>query len=307
MNGSYQPKLSIVFLNYNRLLETRYTVSQLKSLMENRGDLEIIAVDNASTDGTGEYLRSQRDWLTLVDMDRNLGIGGLNEGFKQAQGRYLLILDDDSHPHDSATVESLIQCLDTRSKVGVVACRIESPSGEPVRTWHLPPNDTPGPSMAFVACGFAIRRELFEAVGWFPAEFFLYQNEVEVAIRVMLQGYEIYYEPGCRVVHRESPGGRTSWRRVYFPTRNTIWIIRRYFPFPQAAYLIGSRLCLGFVRALQYGEFSWYSKAVKEAFSTPIERKVLPPAMRKRLRPFWRENSLWHHVIDRSSWDRFKY
>ena len=46
------PKLSIVFLNYNRLNETRYTSAHLQQLITGRRDIEVIAVDNDSTDGT---------------------------------------------------------------------------------------------------------------------------------------------------------------------------------------------------------------------------------------------------------------
>ena len=304
MNTDCQPKLSIVFLNYNRLAETQRTVMSLRSLVANRDDIEVIAVDNGSADGTKAYLRSNAYWLTVVEMNHNMGIAGLNEGFKHAIGDYVLVLDDDSHPHDEASLDILISCLDTRPEVGVVACRIESPDGQPVRTWHLPRTDRPGTSMAFVGCGFAIRRKLFERVGWYPERFFLYQNEIEVAICVMREGYQIYYEPRCRVVHRESITGRASWRQVFFPTRNTIWIIRRYFPFPEAAYLIFSRLCMGFIRAVQSGEFKWYYKAVKDAFGEQIKPEVLPQSLYRGLSTFWKQNSLWHQLTERLSRQR---
>ena len=51
-----QTKLSIVFLNYNRLAETRYTLAQLSRLLEHRQYVEDIAVDNGSQDGTREFL-----------------------------------------------------------------------------------------------------------------------------------------------------------------------------------------------------------------------------------------------------------
>ncbi len=301
INRGYQapPKLSIVFLNYNRVKETRYTLAQLSYLLESRHDVEVIAVDNGSTDGTEEFLQTQTDWVRVVRLPTNTGIAGYNEGFKQAKGDYLLVLDDDSHPVDEETLNRIIQCLDTRPDVGVVACRIESIKGEAIYTWHLPENDAPGSSMAFVGCGFAIRRTLFEQIGWYPGEFFLYQNEIEVAIKVMRCQYQIYYDPSCRVVHRQSPQGRTSWRQVYYPTRNTIWLIRRYFPFPSAAYLIASRLFFGFLRALQLLEFNWYYRAVFDALHTPIEAEVLPLALRQQLTTFWRQNSILHQLVER--------
>jgi len=291
------PKLSIVFLNYNRLAETRKTVRHLQTLLKNRKDIEVIAVDNASSDGTAEYLQTLTDTLTVVNLDCNAGIAGLNAGFRRARGEYIMVLDDDSHPYDNAALDYLIECLDTRREVGVVACRIEDGEGRPVRTWHLPENDIPGTSTAFVGCGFGIRRELFESVGWYPERFFLYQNEVEVAIRVRQKGWEIFYEPRCLVVHRESPGGRTNRRRVFFPTRNTIWIIRRYFPFPEAAYMIASRLCMGLIRAFQSGEFVFYTEAVKEAFSEPIERDILPRSLCRQFGVFRKQNSVLHQIV----------
>jgi GT2 family glycosyltransferase len=293
-------KLSIIFLNYNRIIETRYTLAQLSRLLESRDDVEVIAVDNGSTDGTREFLRAaSSDWVRVVSLPSNLGIAGYNEGFKQAKGDYLLVLNDDSHPVNSITLDRIIQCLDTRPDVGVVACRIESLKGDAIYSWHLPKNDAPGTSMAFVGSGFAIRRSLFEQIGWYPADLFLYQNEIELAIRVMRSQYKIYYDPNCRVVHRQCPSKCSNWRWVYYSTRNTIWLIRRYFPFPMAAYLIASRLFFGLIHALQLLEFGSYYRAVFDALHTPIEPQVLSPLLRQQLTTFWRRNSVWHQLVAR--------
>jgi GT2 family glycosyltransferase len=288
-------KLSIVFLNFNRVAETRHTCERLKALLAGRAEMEVIAVDNASCDGTGAYLDTQADWLSVVKMPNNGGIAGYNEGFKQARGRYILVLDDDSHPKDFPTLEGLIDTLDNHPEIGVVACAVENAAGETVSTWHLPADQQAGPSMAFVGCGFAIRRDLFEAIGWYPEDFFLYQNEMEVAIQVRRQGFGIHYDPRCRVVHREAAKGRTSWRRVYYPTRNTIWLIRRHFS--GSPYMIFSRLCIGLFRALQAHQLGWYYKAVREAFRHPVPIEPLPRALRLELAEFRRQNSLWHQFF----------
>ncbi len=294
------PKLSIVFLNYNRLHETRYTLEHLHQLLAARpqADIEVIAVDNNSHDGTGAYLETQHDWMQPILLDSNTGIAGYNHGFKQAKGEYILVLDDDSHPVDNRCLDRLIERLDNNPEIGAIACRIEDTQGNITHSWHLPQSEQPCPSLAFVGCGFAIRRELFAKVGWYPEEFFLYQNEIEVAIRVLCEQAQIYYDPECHVVHRQSPIGRGNWRRVYYPTRNTIWIIRRYCPFPIAAYFIASRLFFGLIRAVQTREWRWYFQAVKESFTAPIQRHILPPALRKRLRVFWQQNSVFHHFIE---------
>ncbi len=290
------PLLSIVFLNYDRLHETRQTTERLLALCGNRDDSEIIAVDNGSRDGTARYLESQRG-IRSVLLDRNLGIAGYNEGFKIARGRYLLVLDDDSCPRDAATLGGVIEALETDPGLGIVACHIETPDGRPQWSWHLPKKPVAGPSPFFIGCGFAIRRELFERTGWYPEDFFLYQNEIEVAFRVRQQGYRIEYRPDCRVVHRGTPGQRPGWRRVYFPTRNTLWLIRRHYPQPEAGYLLVSRLLIGLARALQFGELETYLRAVRDAFARPVERQILPAEIRRQSRPFWRQNSLFHQLF----------
>lgn len=288
--------LSIVFLNYNRLNETQYTVSHLQQLLAKRSDIEVIAVDNASNDGTAAYLQQQPD-IQFISLPTNDGIAGYNAGFAKARGDYIFVLDDDSHPVNEETLNRIICCFNNHPETGIIACRIENMQGQAVRTWHLPTDDAPGESMAFVGCGFAIRRNLFAQIGWYPGDFFLYQNEIEVAIQVMAQGFKIHYDPSCRVIHRQAPAGRANWRRVYYPTRNTIWLIRRYFPYPAAAYLITSRLCMGFIRAIQTREIGWYYRAVQEAFAKPIEPQPLPAGLHKRLTTFWRQNSLFHQLI----------
>ena len=150
--------------------------------------------------------------------------------------------------------------------------------------------------MAFVGCGFAIRRSLFEEIGWFPDHFFLYQNEVETAIRVIQRGFRIQYEPCCRVIHRESKTGRTSWRQVYYPTRNTIWIIRRYFNMPEALGMLGSRMLIGLFRAVQTGQMQFFYRAVKEGFSAEIRHEALSPRVSRHLRTFKQHNNLFHHL-----------
>ncbi len=290
------PRLSIVFLNYNRLSDTIFTLSVLKRLCYDKKDVEVIAVDNGSRDGTPDFLNQHLDWIKVVLITRNIGIEALNRGFEKAAGDYIFVLDDDSHPFDEITLNLLIDGFDCNRKTGIIACRIESEDGVPDRTWHLPAADCLGESVAFVGCGFAIRRHLFEKIGWFPGTFFLYQNEIDVAIKVAKLGYHITYDPRCRVVHRTSATGRAHWRQVFYPTRNTIWLIRKYAPFPASLYYIFSRLCFGLARAVQSGEYKWYLMALAQGFKCDIERDCLSPYLCRRFLVLWHQNSLFHHL-----------
>lgn len=292
-------QLSIVFLNFNKLAETKITSTRLLELCAERDDIEIIAVDNGSDDGTTEYLQSQPGIISILLPD-NGGIAGYSAGFNRAQGHYILVLDDDSCPLSLSGIDQAIQTLDQRDDIGLIAAHIQTPEGKPQWSWHLPISNVFSRAPFFIGCGFIIRRDLFAKIGWYPEDFFLYQNEVDVGFKVRLQGYDIFYDPDCIVVHRGKPSQRPGWRRVFFPTRNTLWLIRSYYPQPQASYLILSRLAIGLFSAIRFNELGTYFKAVREGLFQPVTKNILPATLRKSFIPFWKQNSLIHQLLRQS-------
>jgi len=291
-------KLSIVFLNFNKLAETQFTCIALQKLCAERSDIELIAVDNGSEDGTNEYLQAQ-PYIISLSLPDNQGIAGYSAGFDVARGQYILVLDDDSSPANLAGIDHALSILDQRADIGVIAAHIQMPDGNPQWSWHLPKSQTFGISPFFIGCGFIIRRDLFAKIGWYPKDFFLYQNEIDVSFQVRLQGFEIFYDPECVVIHRGTPSQRSGWRRIFFPTRNTLWLIRRYYPQPLASYMISSRIIIGLTRALCFRELKYYFKALKAGLFTPIEKTVLPLSLRKQGETFFRQNSLLHQLLKR--------
>ena len=154
--------------------------------------------------------------------------------------------------------------------------------------------------MAFVGCGFAIRRRLFEDIGWYAGHFFLYQNDVDVAFQVYLKGYSILYDPKCRVVHRLASAHRSRKRQVFYATRNSLWLIRAYYTGLGKTYLLGSRVLIGLVRALQFAEPGAYLRGIRQGFGAPIERRPLPARLHLTFAPFWRQNSFLHQLLRRA-------
>jgi len=289
-------RLSIIFLNYNRLDETRLTTERLLCLCGERHEIEIIAIDNGSTDGTAEFLRAQPRLHTILLPD-NRGIAGYNEGFAQAQGEVLLVLDDDSCPEKAELFDRGLAYFDALPQLGILACAIVARDGRLQYSWHLPASGRAGPSPFFIGCGFFIRRELMQVLGGYPGQFFLYQNEVDLSFRVRQAGYQIVFDPDCRVVHRGEPSQRPGWRRVFYPTRNTLWLIRAYYPQPLAAYMLLSRLLIGWVRAVQFRQFRAFWRGLREGLSYPVEKHFLTAALREEFAPFWRQNSLIHQIF----------
>ena len=126
-------KLSVVIVSWN----TKKILAEcLDSLLLPLGRLnreavqmEVIVVDNGSSDGTLPLIRAQYDWVTLIDTGENLGFpGGNNRGFAACQGEYILLLNPDTVVHGTA-LERLIRFLDENPTAGAVGSRLLNRDG----------------------------------------------------------------------------------------------------------------------------------------------------------------------------------
>lgn len=291
------PTFSIVYLNYNKIAETRRTTEQLLALTRNLDRIEIIAVDNHSSDGTKEYLEEQSPRIKVLPLKDNYGIAGYNEAFKIAQGKYILVLDDDSAPCDNNIFRNFTRIFESSPKIGAIACHIIDETSQDQWSWHLPANKESGISTAFVGCGFAIRRELFKSIGWYPKSFFIYENEAKVAFEIRKAGYEIYYDKTCLIQHRGNLAQRPGWRRVFYPTRNNLWLIRQYYPPPTALYLIFSRLIISLLNSIRLGIPNAYFKGAKEGLFTPITKTPLNTNLQNKFKAYYHQNSIIHQFF----------
>jgi len=288
--------ISIVFLNYNRLQETRITVEKLLKCRDKLNEIEIIAVDNDSTDGTREYLCQfgNNDMKTLL-LDRNYGIEGYNKGFEISKGDVIIVLDDDSHV-ETDTIKRVKELFANDKNLAIVAFKIIDRDGKRFNTWHIPSTDVFQESFAFVGCGFAVRKYVFKEIGFYPVDFFLYHNEIYVSIQTKLKGYKVVYDPQCVAIHRTTGQARDTSRRIYYSLRNSLILIWMYYPFFIAAYMIVSRIIISFSLACFYSKVSVATKALLDFISSKPKRIPLPRRERLLLKPFFFENSILHRI-----------
>lgn len=289
--------ISIVFLNYNRLDETHYTVQKLLECRDMDADIEIISVDNGSTDGTAEYLMSEEGNIKVILLDKNYGIGGYNRGFGAARGKMIIVLDDDSHV-ESDTIQRVRRLFALNGDIGIVAFKILDNDRRRVSTWHIPAEDRYQESFAFVGCGFAARKDVFEQAGFYPESFFVYHNEIAVAVEVRRLGWKVVYDPQCVAVHRTQGQQRDAARRTYYTLRNSLILIWTYYPLAIALYMTISRLMISLTLAFWHGKLNAFAKALVDFKKTAIKRKPLAPDEIKILTPFFIQNSIIHRLAD---------
>lgn len=216
--------VSIVILAYNRCSEVLITLNKLQvTKAQFPYPLEIIVVDNASSDGTSGAIKRNYPDVVLVTKTKNNGIAGWNDGFKIARNKYLLVLDDDSHI-ESGLLGS-VNYLEANPKVGILALNVTT---GPFLTGAMGWKDKQNVA-GFFGCGAVIRKHVYDKIGGFAEWLHVYTHEYEYGIRCLDAGYQIQYFKNSNVIHRASASNRSFKRIRIYSTRNEMSIVYKYF------------------------------------------------------------------------------
>lgn len=210
-------KLSVVIPTYNRADILKETLQRLSSLPDL--NFEVIVIDNGSTDDT-PLLRGKFPKVRWVVQTENLGAAARNIGVDLAYGDVVLMLDDDSWP-ESGVIDSLVRAFEIDPTLGAVACRVRLAN---------PPNrhDAGGVPGVIFNCGGAVRRELFQRVGGYPADFDYYVEEYDLCCKIWAAGYTVRTAGELVVYHHRSSINRDANRMLERLVRNNIVLWSKY-------------------------------------------------------------------------------
>jgi len=283
--GEEQPLVSIVMLAWNRKEEVEIGLNELRKLTY--PNVELIVVDNGSKDGTAAMVYEKFPEVTVVRLHANTGMTGYNVGFATARGKYVAMLDDDSHLAPES-VETMVKLWEDESNrdVAVMAFRVMNPHLGSLVThlWEerLVPTE-PGREReitSFAACGAAIRRDVLDECGYFDDDFFIYATEDDLAIRLWDAGYKIIYEPRCLSYHRESRQQR-SWKRYGRGFRNAAWFNLKHLPWRFLPTVFVRNLFWLMVRGIRFRSFAYFFYGLVGYFQGYLQCRT---ALRKRRR-----------------------
>lgn len=231
-------RVSVVVITHNRCDELDRTLGLLAGMPERP---PVIVVDNASTDGTADMVRSRHAGVTLVTPGANLGAVGRNLGVLLADSPYVAFCDDDTW-YDPGALRRAADLLDAHPSLAVVTASITvEPDGRLdsicAEMAESPLDRTPGipghPLLSFLAGVSVLRRDAFLAAGGFSSRLWLGGEEELLASDLARTGWQMSYVPEIVAHHRASRLRDADLRRRH-GIRNTLWFTWLRRPLPSA-------------------------------------------------------------------------
>ncbi len=233
--------LSIIIINYN---VKEFLQNLIHSIRKAAGNLnyEIIIVDNASSDGSVDFIKDRFPEVNLIQNETNLGFGKANnQALKISRGRYILLLNPDSLVSED-TFSKMISFFESHPSVGLAGCKILNPDG----TLQLACRRSfPGPWTSFckvtglstlfprsklfarynltykdenksyevdaISGSFMMmRREVYDKTGGFDEDYFMYGEDLDLCYRIQKSGYKVYYVHDTQIIHYKGESTRRS-------------------------------------------------------------------------------------------------
>jgi GT2 family glycosyltransferase len=243
------PPATVVVVNYNTADQLPGCLDALRAL-EYPGEVEIIVVDNASTDGSADVVRAQFPRVRLIAGAANRGFGGgANLGWQAGQGDLLAVLNPDVRPRPAWLAALARGLADHAAERGAIAGgkllyadgtvqHAGGTFGFPFATTDHRGRGTPDSGtldgdapVPFVTGGaLVITRDAAESLGYFDPGFFMYFEDVDLCWRARAAGYTVWYIPAAVATHQESAslerGGALYYE--YFQRSRLRFVLKHY-------------------------------------------------------------------------------
>lgn len=242
------PLVSVIIVNYNGRAFLEKCLSSL--LAQSYPSLEIILVDNASSDNSIDYIRKEFPSVKTIANEQNAGFAkGINIGINAANGELIATLNNDTEV-STQWLEELVKAITSRENIGMCASKMlfmKNPGfinstgiciSRSGACWDrgMFERDTgqyESVEEVFGPCaGAAIyRKAMLEEVGLLDEDFYAYMEDADLAFRGRVAGWKCLYVPKAVVYHMHGgTGGYASDYTIYYGNRNIIWNSFKNFP-----------------------------------------------------------------------------
>ena len=264
------PTCSVVVVTYEGRDYLERCLGSLRELDYPADRVEVLLVDNGSTDGTVEYVREAFPEVRLVENDHNTGFSpAVNQGARLAGGELLALLNNDAEA-DPQWLRSAAQVLRMEESVACVASKIlredrttlDYAGGQMAFYGHGfakgnrqpddPADHTPRPTLFASGGAMVVRRDVFLEAGAFDASYFAFFEDVDFGWRLWVLGHEVRYVP-TSVVHHRHHGTIERFgypRERYLLERNALSTVFKNYSDDLLARTLPGTLVLALLRGL---------------------------------------------------------
>ena len=244
-------KSTVVIPNYNGI---KYIEACLYSIfLGTTKDLEVIMVDNASTDGSLELVKEKFPQVQIIENQENTGFAAaVNQGILASRTPYVILLNNDTVA-ELSFVHELEKAMERDKRIFSVSAKLISLHDKEKTDdagdfycalgWAFARGKGKKPELyqenceIFSACaGAAIyRRACFEEIGLFDENHFAYLEDIDIGYRAQLYGYHNRFEPEAVVFHAGSAtsGSRYNTFKTKLASRNSIYLVYKNMPLLQ--------------------------------------------------------------------------
>lgn len=241
-----EPLISVIIPHYNgaHYLPPCFTALRTQTYPH----LEIILVDNGSTDESVALTRRDFPEVKIIELPKNLGLtGAINRGYEQSQGDIIAPLNNDTEVAPGWAA-ALVEKWRTYPDAGIIASKMLlydrrdtlhsagdgfGIDGIPINrgVWQKDVGQFDADVYIFGGCGGAVayRREMVAEIGLFDEDLFMYLEDVDLNWRAQLAGYKAVFAPDAVVYHHLSAtgGGKIA---SFYTGRNTLFILAKNLP-----------------------------------------------------------------------------
>lgn len=242
------PKVTIVIPNYNGLKYLETCMDALRR--QTMKDVEILFVDNGSTDGSSEYIKTHYPEVQILQLAENTGFcGAVNVGIANAKAPYVLLLNNDTEAAETFVEELYLAIQKDKNIFSCSAKMIQFHDREKMddagdlycalgwayaRGKGKPIADYEEEQDVFFSCaGAAIyRKDILDKIGYFDENHFAYLEDADLGYRARVQGYKNRYAPKAVVYHvgSGSSGSVYNLFKTKYSSRNSIYLIYKNMP-----------------------------------------------------------------------------
>lgn len=234
--------VSVIVVNWNGKGHLEDCFTSLKN--QTYSPLELLLIDNASVDGSVEYVRECFPMVSVLVNPENRGFGpAVNRGVEQAKGEYVLFLNNDLYL-DEQCLEKMVSMIEDETAGAVVPKILYFNDKKRINSFgnlinylglacpkYIDEEDRQYMQVEETACGgiFLVKRELFKQAGGFDQDFFMYHEDHDLSWRIRLLGKKLMVNPEAVMYHKYHFSKNP--KKFYYSEKNRLQLLLKNYRF----------------------------------------------------------------------------